>query len=160
MGRHAGLAKPAGLLIAVVVFLVLGQWLIDSLRDAEADERERASIERMITTVRAAQDGAQVDLATALDLPWDRAFLMEAYMSGDEMNRRLEFAWYDRDAISASDESRQFVVFINGHTVVADTVLDDDEFQFDEPVESFARSRGQFIVVREDTSGYVMLSLP
>lgn len=150
----------AGLLIVFVIVLVLGEWLIDSLRDREANEREGAAIERMIKTVTAAQDASRVDIAVALDLPWDRAVLMEAYMPGDEMNRRLGFRWYGEDAISAANESSQFVAFVSGQTVVADTVLDDDEFKFDESVESFARSEGKFVVVREDTSGSVTLSRP
>ncbi len=54
----------------------------------------REAGDRLTQKISALGAGVTVDLAEALDQPWDRVVLMEAYMSGDEMNRELGFDWY------------------------------------------------------------------
>ncbi len=49
--------------------------------------------DRLVPLITSLRDGDTVDLVRALDVRWDRAVLMEAYMQGDEMNGVLGFDW-------------------------------------------------------------------
>jgi hypothetical protein len=108
-----------------------------------------AALVRMVAVVGASSEGDQVDLAKVLDVPWDRAVLMDAYMTGDDMNEVLGFHAYASDAKSQMDESTQFVVFVRGETVVADAPLWPDEgFQFDDSIQAFSRADAVFVASR------------
>ena len=86
----------------------------------------RSAGDRLIAEIRALPAGVEVNLADALDEPWERAVQMEAYMPGDEMNERLGFDWYAADDLAGSDESQQTMAFVNGTAVVAEVLLSPD----------------------------------
>ena len=112
--------------------------------------------DRLIEAIRALPSGAEVDLADALDEPWERAVLMEAYMPGDVMNERLGFDWYTADDLAGSDESQQTIAFVNGRTVVAEVLPSPETFRLDASIESFGRAHSRFVTSR-DPSGLVVL---
>jgi hypothetical protein len=110
------------------------------------------AVVRMISVVGASSEGERMDLAQVLDVPWDRAVLMDAYMTGDDMNAVLGFDGYPSDASSQADEATQFIVFVRGETVVADTNLWPDEgFQFDDAIRAFTRTDAVFVAHRGQT---------
>jgi hypothetical protein len=109
----------------------------------------QAAVARMVAVVGESSEGEQVDLAKVLDVPWDRAVLMDAYMDGDDMNKVLGFHGYPSDATSQMDESTQFVVFVRGETVVGDAPLWPSEgFQFDDSIRAFTRADAVFVASR------------
>jgi hypothetical protein len=116
----------------------------------------RSAGDRLIAEIRALPAGVEVNLADALDEPWERAVLMEAYMPGDEMNQRLGFDWYAADHLAGSDESQQTMAFVNGTTVVAEVLLSPDTFRLDVSIGSFGRADSKFVTSR-DPSGLVVL---
>ena len=116
----------------------------------------RSAGDRLIEEIRALPAGVEVNLADALDGPWERAVLMEAYMPGDEMNERLGFDWYAADDLAGSDESQQTMAFVNGTTVVAEVLLSPDTFRLDVSIGSFGRAYSTFVTSR-DPSGLVVL---
>jgi hypothetical protein len=115
--------------------------------------------DRLVENISGLSDGAAVDLADTLDQPWERAVLMEAYMSGDEMNKRLGFDWYSADDISGSDESQRTMAFVQGTSVVAEVHLRPETFRLDETITSFNRADSTFVAAR-DPSGLVVLHRP
>lgn len=116
----------------------------------------RSAGDRLIEEIRALPAGVEVNFADALDGPWERAVLMEAYMPGDEMNERLGFDWYAADDLAGSDESQQTMAFVNGTTVVAEVLLSPDTFRLDVSIGSFGRAYSTFVTSR-DPSGLVVL---
>lgn len=115
--------------------------------------------DRLIPRITSLKDGDQVDLAQALEVTWERAVVMEAYMSGDEMNDVLGFVWYRDDDWAGSDESQRTLAFASGRTVVAEVMLSVDTFRMVEAVESFDAFEAVF-VARRDESGVVFLYRP
>jgi hypothetical protein len=139
----------------VVVIVVLGVEL--PAREA----RQQGAIGRLKAAVGASPTGAEVDLGTAFDLPWDRAVLMPAYAGTEEMNARLGFDGYGAGANSGMDESTQFLVFVKDTTVVADTPLfADEDFKFESGIEEFSRDQAQFVVTRPAGSQQILLVRP
>jgi hypothetical protein len=114
---------------------------------------------RLVDRISGLSDGATVDLAKVLDQPWDRAVLMEAYMSGDEMNRRLGFDWYSADDSAGLDESQRTMAFVQGTSVVAQVRLRPETFRLGETVTSFDRADSTFVASRQP-SGLVVLHRP
>ena len=115
--------------------------------------------DRLVPLITSLRDGDTVDLVRALDVRWDRAVLMEAYMQGDEMNGVLGFDWYHSDDWSGGDESQRRLAFVSGHTVVADLRLSYETFRMDAAIDSFDASDPVF-VARRDESGVVFLYRP
>lgn len=69
------------MLVAIGVLLV-GAFLWVRGGPTSEQAAAEAALVRMISVVGASSEGEQVNLAKVLDVPWDRAILMAAYMNG------------------------------------------------------------------------------
>ena len=127
--------------IAAAVLLVFGE---------SADKKAaRAAGDAVEQRVAGLGNGEAIDLATALDQPWQRAVVMHAYMSGDEMNAGLGFRWFDDDQWSSYSDESQRLLFVADQTVVADVMTGPETFFLDDAVTELDPSAATLIASRD-----------
>jgi hypothetical protein len=161
MERHqAELARPFSTipqrtrLIALVilaplaVFVAVGIGTMSRPQQTTSGQGAAAALASLTATLTQTPSGQPVDLAKVLGIPWDKAVLMPAGSTGDEMNRRLGFSVYAPGDLSPKDPATQFIVFTLEKVIVAQIELPPSGVQFDHAVEGFTRSDAIFVVSR------------
>lgn len=122
------------------------------------NQRRDEAVQRLLTRVAQAPDGADIDLATAFDLDWDRAVLVGPYSPGSVVNEALGFDRYPRDEVITQGDGTYLLVFARERSVVAEVSLYGQAFYFDESVESFASDNARF-QVQNDASTVLLKPL-
>jgi hypothetical protein len=131
----------------VLFVAALGVWWLANWDSSPGDD---AAGDQMVEVIAAMPEGREVDLAQVLAIPWDRAVLMEPYSDGVAMNERLGFRGFSDDASGPMDEANQFVVFVQGQSVVSTASLfpEAGSFRFDPAITEFSRDDAKFVVER------------
>jgi hypothetical protein len=150
--------RRGGVLLVAIVAMIIAV-VLAFLAPNPGRVAARSAGDRLTEKIAALAEGDEVDLAQALGQPWERAVLMEAYMSGDEMNEEIGFQWYGRDDLSGSDESQRTLAFVSQKTVRAEVLLSPETFRLEESIVAFDRADGTFVASR-DASGLVTLHRP
>ncbi len=135
---------------SLVMAVAVAGWTVATTQTDRNSATARAAVERMVGVVNATPDKGHVDVAQAQDVPWDRAVLIAPLADGTAMNKALGFNWYQPGDISTREPEAQFVVFVQGQTVVAEALLPRGTFRFDSYVQAFTRDHAVFSVVRSE----------
>ena len=142
---------------AVVVVLVAVSVVIVFPGPSAEQEQARTVGSDLLGKLNGLDAGDTVDLVATAGVPWDRAIVFAAYMSGTEMNQLLGFDWYGNDDVSGSDESQQRLVLVAGQAVVADmTFGPDDHIRLDDAIDRFDRSAATFVAQRDEAGNLVL----
>ena len=128
-------------LLLVACWGVLG--VIDLVR------RDQAAA-RLLAAIEGAPAGGVVDVATAYDLPWDRAVVVGPYWNGDAANAALGFDHFPPDAAPTTGENASLLLIVRSQTVLSEIRPWEAEAFFEEGVEQFTPEDGRFGVHREN----------
>jgi hypothetical protein len=135
--------RRTGVVIVFVLLAIVG-WatfvVFDLIRREQASDRLLAAIETTPT-------GGVLDVATAYDIPWDRAVVVGPYWNGDTANGALGFDHFPPDASLTSGEGASLLLMVRDRTVLSEIQLWQAEATFDEAVEQFTPDEGRFTVV-------------
>ena len=140
------------LAIAVVVG---SMWAAKTLWEIQ---RREAAIDRLLSLVTVAPNGAEIDFASAFDLVWDRAIVVPPYSPGSVANAILGFDRYPADDVITNGDGAELLVFARDRDVVAEVPNDGYLFDFGDSVESFTPHDARFRLERDDVGGGAILA--
>ena len=135
--------RRTGVVMVFVMFAVVmwaGFVVFDLIRREQASDRLLAAIESTPT-------GGVLDVATAYDIPWDRAVVVGPYCYGDAANSALGFDHFPPDASLTSGDSASLLLIVRDRTVLSEIQLWKAEAIFDDAVEHFTPDEGRFTVM-------------
>jgi hypothetical protein len=106
----------------VVVFVLLAVVVWATVVVFDLIRREQAS-DRLLAAIESTPTGGVLDVATAYDIPWDRAVVVGPYWNGDAANSALGFDHFPPDASLTSGEGASLLLMVRDRTVLSEVQL-------------------------------------